>query len=537
MVNNKERILQQDNKELVARLGTEKWLVFPTSQDNEDNLTTFRWALLPLTSLETTQQEIDFWSESGMPGCTRYGSGDDARTVYHRFGNDEGIEPLLIRREFHDLREGHTEISEEFRLFHNLYFDRKAGKYLKFDPRGEVEEVIVIEGETTKIRLKHIRQFLAVKEMMLVVYFNIIRCAKETLPVLGLIEINEAERQPELLYDFSVSNTAGLMENATMSLLRGQKLIFGCEKEKSDFWPYNERKQRVPDQHERFIIGVDGDEEPVLAASNPGFRDYLTPVFFKREVLAKYYGDSNKYQIQDNILFCGSLWSLQMDNNHQRYVIVYLGDLGRLSAQEQGYWKSFNVVPDGKISDAEFKRSFLAEAAEPEQADLIFKAAYERFCELWMKKQGWSLFKPLNREDRHALIGLHVPLTKDFSEFDAQLLFLTKLLVDSLNDAEIKKRVADLDSNLASIGKLEAFLKQEKAQGYELHIKFLRDLYRLRSKGAGHRKGSDYQKEAAAFGLEEKELPEILSDFLKGATAMLLFLEESLLTTPQNELV
>ena len=535
MVNNKKRILQQDNKELVARIGTEKWLVFPASQDNEDNLTTFRWALLPLTKLAATQQEIDFWSESGMPGCTRYGSSDDAHTVYHRFGNDEGIEPLLIRREFHELRESHTEISEEFRLFHNLYFDRKANKYLKFDQKGEVEEVVVVEGETIQIRLKHVRQFLAVKEMILVVYFNIIRCAKETLPSLGLTEAEEAERQPHVLYDFSISNTAGLMENATLSLLRGQKIILGCEKDKSDFWPYNEGKQRVSDQPERFIVGVDEEEEPVLAACNPGSRDHLTPVFFRREVLAKYYADSSKYQIQDNILFCGSLWSLQMDNNHRKYIIVYLGDLARLSVQEQGYWKSFNVAPDGEISDAEFKRSFLAQAAEPVHADLIFKAAYERFCGLWRKKQGWPLFKPLNQEDRHALIALHVPLTQDFSEFDAQLLFLTKLLVDSLNDAEIKKRVPDLDSKLASISKLEAFLKQEAAVGYEPHIKFLRDLYRLRSKGAGHRKGSDYQKEAAAFGLEEKELPEILSDFLKGATEMLLFLEASLLTPPKSE--
>lgn len=225
-----------------------------------------------------------------------------------------------------------------------------------------------------------------------------------------------------------------------------------------------------------------------------------------------------------------------MDNNHPKHIIVYLGDLGRdLSYQEQTYWKSFNIPPDGGISEVEFKRSFLAEFADPQQADLRFKAAYRHFCERWQKEQGWPLFKPLNEDDGHALAALRVPLTKDFSEFDAQLLYLTKLLVDSLNDAEIQKRVTDLEPGARSIAKFEAFLKQSNVSGYESHIKFLKNLYQLRSIGAGHRKGSDYRKKAAAFGIEEKELPEVFSDFLDNATMMLGFLEENLLMPEPSE--
>ena len=39
------------------------------------------------------------------------------------------------------------------------------------------------------------------------------------------------------------------------------------------------------------------------------------------------------------------------------------------------------------------------------------------------------------------------------------------------------------------ISKLEKWLKKTDCKGYEIHIRFLRDLQELRSTGTGHRKG------------------------------------------------
>jgi hypothetical protein len=55
-------------------------------------------------------------------------------TVYFRLSSGE-LEPLVIEREFHGVRPGYRELSEEFRLFHNLYAS-KDGKLLRIDDAG-----------------------------------------------------------------------------------------------------------------------------------------------------------------------------------------------------------------------------------------------------------------------------------------------------------------------------------------------------------------------------------------------------------------
>ena len=48
---------------------------------------------------------------------------------YLRYGDDSGIEPLVVNRDFNESqtnygkRAHYSEIAEEFRLFHNLYHD------------------------------------------------------------------------------------------------------------------------------------------------------------------------------------------------------------------------------------------------------------------------------------------------------------------------------------------------------------------------------------------------------------------------------
>lgn len=123
--------------------------------------------------------------------------------------------------------------------------------------------------------------------------------------------------------------------------------------------------------------------------NNPGAPHYLIPVFFRRDVLTKYYSKPELYSVKDGYLRCGGLWGLRIDNNHEKYVVVYLGDLGRdLPPGERAYWKSFNVTPDGTISDVNWKRHFLGQFTDPEKADLVFKLQFNFFQkmveEIWL---------------------------------------------------------------------------------------------------------------------------------------------------------
>src|SRR5438067_289326 len=115
-----------------------------------------------------------------------------------RFGNDSGIEPLIIEREFHGIRPDYEEISEEFRLFHELYHDRKENRYYKIDDTGNEDLVAIVETDHIRIRLKEIRQFMAVKEMHLAIYFDCREFSPFLLDELGLKEGGTDHRE-ELL--------------------------------------------------------------------------------------------------------------------------------------------------------------------------------------------------------------------------------------------------------------------------------------------------------------------------------------------------
>ena len=71
---------------------------------------------------------------------------------------------------------------------------------------------------------------------------------------------------------------------------------------------------------------------PVLAdyfGKNKGAPHYLTPVYFDKAVLQKYFGSSSEYEVQDSAIHKHGYWRLRFDNNSPGHVCVFLGDLGR----------------------------------------------------------------------------------------------------------------------------------------------------------------------------------------------------------------
>ena len=48
----------------------------------------------------------------------------------------------------------YNEISEEFRLFHNLYHDKEKDEYIKIDDEGNEHRVAVVEPNHIQIRLQ-----------------------------------------------------------------------------------------------------------------------------------------------------------------------------------------------------------------------------------------------------------------------------------------------------------------------------------------------------------------------------------------------
>lgn len=515
-----------------GEFGKSEWITVYTNHRDSSEWATFYCALISNERIEKSLSDPS-WDLSlghGLPGFSFHFENEKEIGTYFRY-SDEGIEPLVIWRSFYGMKDGYLEISEEFRHYFNLYEDKTNKKFLRIDDNGDDEDVILMSENEIKIKIRLIKEFLAVKKMHLALFFSLDRFSEKTIEELGIKEYHEHKKGDDFIYSIGARNIDFLTDENKKSQgwLLGKKLIAPLK----DFQPklFGAEEKKFVD----FVIGIDENgreithtcDEDKLAnffGKNKGAPQFLTPVAFKKEVLTKYYSQPEKYSVSDGYLQCGGMWSLHLDNNQQDYVMVFLGDLGHLSYKEQLYWKGFNVATKGKISHTAWDRGIEAKFADPERSDLLFKQKYHVFSEGWEKKFGWRLFRPLDKGDEHHFKTLRIPLTNEQKEFDEQVLSLVKIFIDSLNEKELEKGLTISKENPKGIDKLEGFLKAKGLVFSEM-IKFLRNLQDLRSTGVAHLKGSKYEKVRQEFSIGQKKLSQVFDDILANCIRTLNTLE------------
>lgn len=519
--------------------GKGEWIVvYSSNRDDEDETSCFYSALIAEKRIEKSLPDPS-WDLSighGLPGFSFHFEDGKEIGAYSRC-SDDGVEPLVVWRNFHGMKDGYWEVSEEFRFYFNLFEDRRNNKFILIDDNGDDENVILMSDKDIKIKTRLIKEFIAVKKMRLALFFDFNRFSKKTIEEQNIKEYHKHKNGDDFVYSIGVRNWDAFGDDTRKSqgFLMGKKFILGLK----DFKP------RLFDRDEKkfvdFIIGVDDDgkeiahtsEEDKLAnyfGKNPGSPQFITPVLFKKDVLTKYYAQPEKYSVEDGYLRCGGMWGLRMDNNHPDFIMAFLGDLGHLSHNEQLHWRSFNLVTKGKMSHTAWARGFEAQFTDPEKSDLYFKQKYSIFQEGWEKKFGWKFFKPFGKDDEHYLKTLRVPLTNEQKEFDEQILSLAKVFIDSLNEQELGKNLIIEKENPKGLDKLEAFLLAEGMR-FNGMIEFLRNLQTLRSTSVAHRKGDNYEKIKKYFEIGEKDLSKIFDEILIKSVWVLNTLENRFLKT------
>ena len=496
-------------------------------------------ALIPSVHIEETLS-VSTWdmeSSQGMPSGMISNKRGKAVREYLRYGVDNGVEPLIIDRSFHRLRDGYREISEEFRLFHDLYHDKKTDQYIKINEDGNEEVVAVVEPNDVQIRLKEIRQFLAIKEMYLAIQFIFSETSTQTLEELGFTAGDE-DRQDDLMrWMQRYGDLDGINNCRAFSRLVGKRVVEPLPKTKSGFWPFAE----ISDQeYASFIIDVSENGDEIIYTSNPDelktpadpgnirgvdeeAPSYLTPVYFHKKVLDKYYHEPSKYTVEDSLLRCGSLWSLYIDNHHDEIVCAWLGDLGRdLPYSEQEHWRQYNIPPTDGVSRTYFARQIEAQFTNSDRPEHIFKQRYHDLQKMSQTYLGWQWLLPLQTADAHHLQSLRIPATDEQRDFDGLVLSLTKILIDSLNEKSLRKLIPcekqEEFKDKRGIDLLEAALHLNDLEGVDVHIAFLRKLQNLRSSGSAHRKGRTYLKIAAHFNIESQSLRHVFANILNSAS-------------------
>lgn len=436
------------------------------------------------------------------------------------------IEPLIRQRRFAIDKYNFPEVSEEFRLFFNLY-EKSKWVFSRFTETWEEEDVIVIKVDSVKIKLTALKEYLSARNLHLAIFFEETRFHEAKIEDLWIKPFDEnIHKWATYTYkwwwwnnDFHIENTK------SFTRILWKKLISWWKDYKPDMWIGEDRKWI------EFIIDLDSEWKPIYGNSIGKFGDYLTPVTFRKTVLNKYYNEPTKYTVGDGFVSCEWAWHLSIDNDMEDYISVFLWDLWRdLPEEEVKYWKSFNVATKWKMSETCFGRSIEGEFTDPSMPDLLFKSMFQDFNTRWEKKFWWQLFLTLHQDDKHHLKTLRVPATNDHSEFDAQVLSLTKIIIDSLNEAEISKSITLIDWD-KWLDKFNKFLIANWLNISQL-ITDLKDLQALRSTWSAHRKWWKFESTRKKFGIWEEwiELKKVFFKILQNAIRMLRTLDKNFLT-------
>ncbi|MET4538343.1 hypothetical protein ABIE37_000098 [Arthrobacter bambusae] len=509
------------------RAGIGPWTVLYDGQGiGETPVSATSYSVLAPPSLRADFLGENGWDArigDGRPGMVTT-NGDEESTTYLPFGNDEGWEPLVIVTDAAGTRDSEIIFNQEFRLVFELFEDRRTGDLI--DVRDDGSEVVVVKFSERKVtvRTSYLARFRALKQLDLWLYTDVIAHFPDISAEHDFEQVTTEWKSEDSAGFNSVGTTFGYLS----SLFMAKKFFAPPPIEQCNLWQYEDRSKN----YENFIIGEDEFgktvtftcEEAELGnyfGKNPEAPHYLTPVFFRTEVLQKYYNNGELYCVTAGSISCRARWYLRVDNDHPEYVAVFLGDLGRdLPEPERQYWKGFNIAPPGPMSSTYARRSYLGHWVDAEQPDHQFKQTYGELQDQWQNERGWQLFRQPHDIDQGILNKLHVPLNESQIEFEDQLLVLAKLLVDFLNEKGIVKIAGRGPEGERGLGKLERFFGVLGYEHVQEDMALLRQIQELRSKVSAHSKGSDYDSYIAGK-LGDKTKKEFVRDLHRRSTVML----------------
>jgi len=456
--------------------------------------------------------EVDF----GNPKILSYNDNIEYSPDYYFKWNDITIQPFIIHREWPH-KSSKFELIQDFILFYNLYWDSKEKVFRGISETGEEFEVIRVNMEKDKkqieINTKFLRNYLAIKSKILIRQHDHARFTSESVKSLigkewESINLTSGE------YNYKIT----LNENPCSSCNSFSRLLG-----KDIIRPYEKGQALLEWRKEKFcsfIIGIDkeGNEIEEICDENQlsnyfvnrGKPQSLTPVFFRREVLKKYYDTPSKFTVTSNSVNCSGLWLIPIDITDKDLVQVWLGDLGRIPFKEQQHWRRYNVVPEGNITLSRFRRDFMAEFADPEDIMFKFKKALDDLNKAFKKKFNFNLFLPLKHEDEYIYNTLRIPVNNEQPEFDEQIKNLAKLLPDSIDIKSIKENLRSSGISKEDIEKIE----DKKIKGLEIFIQkhglntdlidLLDLIQNIRSSCIAHRRGKNCIKLLKKYNLSDK---------------------------------
>lgn len=402
------------------------------------------------------------------------------------------------------------EISYPFLWYWDAFPVRDGWKYL--DGAGRVQDLVRqdVQADRWKIEVRALefRQYLAARGCNgLFQIDHLPRADLEEFP-----RVDEEFSNDWAHFTFcALHDPSPLGGKPAFSRLLGRYLVRGAKNSRVPRFEEWDRDHEYPE----FIYGTDRETGQMLSHTcDPeqlgSYFDkddtrlhYLTPIYFKREVLQPYAAEPGKYALSATRLSCLGLWSVDISFNSVGLVEVYLGDLGRkLPAAEWGHWKSYNVPPQGKMDEGRFRRDFLNQPANSKDPVGDLQRARATAAEVSEALLGSPIWKPLPADARAEFESLVGPLSDAPAALGQALLVLTKALVDGIDPVPLKRFLGSYEKDEKSLTLLDRF--SEALGGTAELTSVFRKLQSFRSAGGvAHLAGSGRAKAAADLGVTD----------------------------------
>ena len=489
---------QQSVLEAALANGTGPWTVISDGW-SEENHSSGAFAAFCSPEYQERALGAASWDLSvggGFPGFVQEHADGGTRTRYTRNVNGPDVEPIVLVQMMYGVADDAYLVSEEFRLLMELWQDPATGDFYTFGDDGTKERALERRGEQVRVRTPLLRRYQAARQLGLLLFTDSTALVETDEDASDFADL----RVDDVVVDSSVVDRAigrvGFPVAKLYSRLLVKRVLPPPPRETCGIWPWDREDEEFPE----FIIGEDDNGKPVrftcdpeklqnYYGKNPEAPHYLTPVFFRAEVLSRYYENPGLYEVSDGRLSCVQLWSVAIDNGVPGLVSVFLGDLGRdIPGGERAKWLAHNVPPVAPMSESAFRRSFLGQSVSSDNPEHVFKQAYRNLERKWLANWGWPLHRQPSGRDAGILQRLHIPLGDGDGELEGQVLNLAKVLIDLLNEADLTAGMEKVEDE-KGIGKLKRFLSANGYEHTERDVARLRRIQKLRSRTAAHTQG------------------------------------------------
>lgn len=167
---------------------------------------------------------------------------------------------------------------------------------------------------------------------------------------------------------------------------------------------------------------------------------YFNPVFFNKEVFAKYkINNDKKYEIDLNYIRKKNEWLLRYyTTNDEEQIFVQLRDLSFIPSEEQIYWKSFNELPSSKMSQDSIKNFILGKWTEPDDLTKL-KINLKTFPKCTIGSDELSVWTEPPIKNQHTLNNLNYVKLNATTEWESEIQTLYLNIIDGFNTKTINR--------------------------------------------------------------------------------------------------